>query len=50
MILPVVMYGCETLLHIMRKERRFSVFKNRVLRRGVWPNRDEVKKGVEKIT
>jgi len=32
-ILPVVLYGCETWLLTMREERRLRVFKNRVLRR-----------------
>jgi len=43
------MYGCETWLHTMKKERRFSVSENRVLRRGVWPNRDEVTKEWRKL-
>jgi len=30
-ILPVVLYGCETWSLILRKERRLRVFKNRVL-------------------
>jgi hypothetical protein len=37
-ILPVVLYGCETL----REECRLRVFENRVLRRIFGPNRDEV--------
>ena len=32
-ILPVVLYGCETWSLILRKERRPRVFENRVLRR-----------------
>jgi len=31
--LPVVLYGCETLSHILREERRLKVFENRALRR-----------------
>jgi hypothetical protein len=31
-ILPVVLYGCETWLLILREERRLRVFENRVLR------------------
>jgi hypothetical protein len=33
----------------MRKERRFGVFEKRVLRRRVWPNRDEVTKEWRKL-
>jgi hypothetical protein len=40
-ILPVVLCGCETWLH-MREEHRLRVFKNRVLRRIFGPKRDEV--------
>jgi len=32
-ILPVVLYGCETWLITLREERRLSVFEDRVLRR-----------------
>ena len=32
-ILPFVLYGCETCLSTLREERRLRVFKNRVLRR-----------------
>src|SRR5215469_7103975 len=41
-ILPVVLYGCETWSLIMREERRLSVFENRVLRRVFGPKRDEI--------
>jgi len=41
-ILPVVLYGCETWLFISREERRLRVFENWVLRRVFWPKRDEV--------
>ena len=33
MILPVVLYGCETWSLILRDERRLRMFENRVLRR-----------------
>jgi hypothetical protein len=33
LILPVVLYGCETWSHTLRKEHRLRVFENRVLRR-----------------
>jgi hypothetical protein len=32
-ILPVVLYGCETCSLTLRKERRLRVFENRVLKR-----------------
>ena len=41
-ILPVVLYGCETWSLILRDERRLRVFENRVLRRIYGPKRDEV--------
>ena len=48
-ILPVVLYGCETWSLTLREERRLRVFENRVLRRVFGPKRDEVT-GMEKIT
>ena len=41
-ILPVVLYGCETWSLILREERRLRVFENRVLRRVFGAKRDEV--------
>ena len=41
-ILPVVLYGCETWSLTLREERRLRVFENRVLRRIFEPKRDEV--------
>jgi hypothetical protein len=41
-ILPVVLYGCETWSLALRKEHRLRVFENRVLRRIFGPKRDEV--------
>jgi hypothetical protein len=41
-ILPVVLYGCETWSLILREEHRLRVFENRVLRRIFGPKRDEV--------
>jgi hypothetical protein len=41
-ILPVVLYGCETLCLILREEHRLRVLENRVLRRIFGPKRDEV--------
>ena len=43
-ILPVVLYGCETWLLTMREERRLRVFLNSVLRRIFGPKRDKVRK------
>jgi hypothetical protein len=48
-ILPVVVYGCETWSLTLREELRLRVFENRVLRRMFGPKRDEVT-GVEKTT
>ena len=48
-IMPVVLYGCETWLLTLKEERRMRVFENRVLRRIFGPKRDEVT-GVEKTT
>jgi len=41
-ILPVVLYGCETWSLTLREERRPRVFENKVLRRIFEPRRDEV--------
>ena len=41
-ILPVVLYGCETWSLILREEPRLRVFENRVLRRIFGPKKDEV--------
>ena len=41
-ILPVVLYGCETWSLTLREERRLRVFENRVLRKAFEPKRDEV--------
>jgi hypothetical protein len=40
-ILPVVLYGCETWSLTLREEQRLRVFENRVLRRILGPKRDE---------
>jgi uncharacterized membrane protein len=41
-ILPVVLYGCETWCLTLREEHRLRVFENRVLIRIFGPKRDEV--------
>jgi hypothetical protein len=40
-ILPVVLYGCETWSLTLREERRLRVFESRVLRRIFGPKREE---------
>jgi hypothetical protein len=41
-ILPVILYGCETWSLTLREEHRLRVFENRVLMRIFGPERDEV--------
>jgi hypothetical protein len=41
-ILPVVLYGCETWSLTLREEHRLWVFENRVLRRILGPKGDDV--------
>ena len=41
-ILPVVLYGCETWSLTLREENRLRVFEKRVLRRIFGPKRDGV--------
>jgi hypothetical protein len=48
-ILPVVLYGCETWSLTLREDRRLRVFKNRVLRRMVQSKRDEVTREWRKL-
>jgi hypothetical protein len=48
-ILPMVLYGCETWLLTLREERRLGVFENRVLRRVFGPQRDEVTGELRKL-
>jgi hypothetical protein len=42
MILPFVLYGCETWSLTLRKVGRLRVFKNRVLRMLFGPKRNEI--------
>ena len=49
-ILPVVLYGCETWSLTLREESRLWVFENRVLRRMFEPKRDEVTREWRKTT
>jgi hypothetical protein len=48
-ILPVVLYGCETWSLTLREERRLSVLENRVLRKVSGPKRNEVTKEWRKL-
>jgi hypothetical protein len=41
-MLPVVLYGCETLSLTLSEGYRWKVFENRVLRRIFGPKREEV--------
>jgi hypothetical protein len=48
-ILPVVLYGCETWSLTLREQHRLRVFENKVLRRIFGPIRDEVRGGWRKL-
>jgi hypothetical protein len=48
-ILPAVLYGCETWSLTLREEHRLRVFENRVLRRIFGPKRHEVAGGWRKL-
>jgi hypothetical protein len=48
-ILPVVLYGCETWSPTLREEHKLWVFENRVLRRIFGPKRDRVTGGWRKL-
>jgi hypothetical protein len=48
-ILPVVLYRCETWSITLREEHRLRVFENRVLRRIFGPKRDEVTGGWRRL-
>ena len=41
-ILPIVLYGCETWSLILQEERKLRVFENMALRRIFGPKRDKV--------
>jgi hypothetical protein len=42
-ILPVVLYGCESWSIALREEHKLRAFENRVLRKTSGPKRDKVK-------
>jgi len=48
-ILPVVLYGCETWSLTSREERSLRVFENRELRRIFGPKKDEVTRAWRKL-
>jgi hypothetical protein len=48
-ILPVILYGCETWTLTLREKHRLRVFENKVLRRIFGPKRDEVTGGWRKL-
>jgi hypothetical protein len=48
-ILPVVLYGCETWSLTLREEHRLRMFENRVLRRIFGRKRDEVTEELRKL-
>jgi hypothetical protein len=48
-ILPAVLYGCETWSLILREAHRLRVFENRALSRIFGPKRDEVTGGWRKL-
>jgi len=41
-IMPVVLFGCETWSLTLREERKLRLFENKVLRRIFGPRRDEI--------
>jgi hypothetical protein len=49
LILPVVLYGCETWSLTLREEHRLRVFENRMLRRIFGPKTDEETGGWRKL-
>jgi hypothetical protein len=48
-ILPVVLYWCETLSLTLREEHRLRVFENQMLRRIFGPKKDEVTESWRKL-
>jgi hypothetical protein len=48
-ILPVILYGCETRSLTLRENHRLRVFENKVLRRIFGPKRAEVTGGWRKL-
>jgi hypothetical protein len=48
-ILPVLLYGCETWSLTLREDHRLRVFENRILRRIFGLKKDEVMGGWRKL-
>ena len=48
-ILPVVLYGCETWSLTLREERKMRVFENMVWRRIFGPRRDEITRELRRL-
>ena len=48
-ILPVVVYGCETWSLTLREEHRLRVFENKVLRKIFGAKRDEITREWRKV-
>jgi hypothetical protein len=48
-MLPVVLYGCETWSLTVREEHRLRVFENKMLRRIFGPKRNQVMRGWRKL-
>jgi len=48
-ILPIVLYGCETWSLTLKEKQRLQMFKNSVLRNTVGPNREKVTRGGRKF-
>jgi hypothetical protein len=48
-ILPVILYGCETSFLTLREEHRLRVFGNRVLRRTFGPKREKIAGGWRRL-
>jgi hypothetical protein len=42
LVIPIVLYGCETWSLTLREEHKLRVFENRILRRIFGPRRVEV--------
>jgi hypothetical protein len=48
-ILPVLLYGCETWSHTLREKHRLRMFENSVLRKIFWPKRNNVRREWRRI-
>jgi hypothetical protein len=48
-ILPVVLYGCETWSVTLREEHRLRVFENRLLRKTFGPNREDITRELRRL-